>query len=181
MNILKDIIITPNSVTLDGEPMLVNETGEALLVSLYRESVGDYPKFFKMDGLCRLGFIASELLLRDEPNRFKERDDRAVIIANRYASIKNDRAYEATMVDYPSPALFVYTLPNVVTGEIAIRNRYMGETSCYILDSELEMLKLVEISLTGKTTSALFGRVEMPEDSNYYAHLTLVERDKWKI
>ena len=30
---------------------------------------------------------------------------------------------------YPSPALFVYTLPNIVTGEIAIRNKYYGETS----------------------------------------------------
>lgn len=34
---------------------------------------------------------------------------------------------------FPSPAEFVYTLPNIVTGEIAIRNKIFGETMFYVL------------------------------------------------
>ena len=31
------------------------------LTQLYRQEVGDYPKFFKMDVLSRLGFLLTEL------------------------------------------------------------------------------------------------------------------------
>ena len=110
-----------------------------MLVELYREYVKDYPKFFKMDTLSRLGFMAAELLLQAEgAERFVPREDRAVILANRSASIKNDKDYLETISEgnyYPSPALFVYTLPNIVTGEIAIRNKYLGETAFYVLDN----------------------------------------------
>ena len=36
-----------------------------MLVELYRRFADDYPKFFKMDTLCRLGFIAAEILLKE--------------------------------------------------------------------------------------------------------------------
>ena len=96
------------------------------------------PKFYKMDPLCRLGFVASELLLQAEGDRRDTpRDDRAIILFNRSSSIQADEAYQASIQDaedyFPSPAAFVYTLPNIVTGEIAIRNHYQGETSFYIL------------------------------------------------
>jgi len=35
------------------------------LTALYKQMVGDYPKFYKMDPLCKLGFLATEALLRD--------------------------------------------------------------------------------------------------------------------
>ena len=120
MKIERKIEITANSVLLDGQPVQVQQSGEKMLVELYRKYVGDYPKFFKMDTLSRLGFIAAEMLIgaaNDVPS--------AIILANRSASIKNDRDYLATISEgnyYPSPALFVYTLPNIVTGEIAIRH-----------------------------------------------------------
>ena len=77
--------------------------------------------------------MASELLLQAEgAERFVPREDRAVVFFNRSASLQADTAYQATIQDpdnfYPSPAAFVYTLPNIVTGEIAIRNKYFGET-----------------------------------------------------
>ena len=30
------------------------------LTALYRSRVGDYPKFFKMDTACKLGFLLAE-------------------------------------------------------------------------------------------------------------------------
>ena len=32
------------------------------LTALYRSRVGDYPKFFKMDTACKLGFLLAEEL-----------------------------------------------------------------------------------------------------------------------
>ena len=134
-----EVDITPNEVKVDGKVLNHNETGGALLTELHRTCVGDYPKFFKMDTLCKLGFVASELLLQAEgAPRFEPREDRAVVFFNRSASLQADTAYQATIQDpenfFPSPAAFVYTLPNIVTGEIAIRNKYYGETSFLVLE-----------------------------------------------
>ena len=148
MRVSQQIVITPTSVSLNGQPIAVELTGEKMLVELYRRYVGDYPKFFKMDTLCRLGFIAAELLLQQP--EVDESQLAAVILANRSASIKNDTDYLATISDgqyYPSPALFVYTLPNIVTGEIAIRHHIQGETSFYILDSEDQLDTIIKSTL----------------------------------
>ena len=105
---------------LNGQPVATNEQGEKMLVELYRRYVKDYPKFFKMDTLSKLGFVASELLLQAEgAERFVPREDRAVVFFNRSASLQADTAYQATIQDpenfFPSPAAFVYTLPNITT------------------------------------------------------------------
>ena len=166
MQIKREIEITPDSVILDGRPIAVSETGEKMLVELYRRYVGDYPKFFKMDTLSRLGFVAAEMLLKDEQVE-------AVILANRSASIKNDTDYLATITEdnyYPSPALFVYTLPNIVTGEIAIRHHIQGETSFYILDKPEELNPLLETIYT----SALAGWCECSGPNRFYAKLQII-------
>ena len=36
------------------------------LTDIYKSQIGGYPKFYKMDPLARLGFVASELLLDKE-------------------------------------------------------------------------------------------------------------------
>ena len=178
----QDIIITPQQVLLNGQPLPTTLTGEALLTELYKRFVGDYPKFYKMDTLCRLGFIGSELLLQAEKNeRFLVKNDRMIIFANKSASIKNDTDYLRTIQAdsyYPSPALFVYTLPNIVTGEIAIRNNYRAESSFYVLQDEQTLQKLAQTTLQSVQTarSALVGWVECESKDNFYAHIKIV----WK-
>ena len=157
-------------------------TGEKRLVELYRQYVKDYPKFFKMDTLSRLGFIAAELLLQAEgAERFVPREDRAVILANRSASIKNDKDYMETISEgnyYPSPALFVYTLPNIVTGEIAIRNKYLGETAFYVLDKPEQLTPIIETTLNADSglQSAIAGWCECSDANSFYAKLQII----WK-
>ena len=100
MKVESYIEITPSSVVLNGQAIAVEATGEKMLVELYRRFVGDYPKFFKMDTLSRLGFIAAELLLKHSgasEHSDKSCQPTAVILANRSASIKNDRDYLATI------------------------------------------------------------------------------------
>lgn len=182
----KWIRITPDRVTADGAELFSGkEEGADMLVHIYRQAINDYPKFFKMDGLCRLGFVASEMLLRGSEGRFEPSENRAVILFNRGGSISNDRNYQLTIAQednfYPSPAIFVYTLPNIVTGEIAIRNKLYGETSFYVLDGwdPAAIVRTVESSFASDamTTEALCGWVEHIHKDDYEAVMMLLRRD----
>lgn len=179
------VIITPETVMVDGNPLAHAEKGSALLTELYRNHVGDYPKFFKMDTLCKLGFVASELLLQAEGEpRFVPREDRAIILFNRNASLQADTAYQATIQDpdnfFPSPAAFVYTLPNIVTGEIAIRNKYYGETSFFVMedcDENIMARELTHIWQDPMTKSILGGWLDCVDENHFEAHILLLSND----
>ncbi len=135
------------------------------LINIYKEHVGGYPKFYKMDLLARLAFLGAELLKQQQTTPAQQQDsaqqastqqdDTAVILFNRTSSIEADRHYEASISDadnfFPSPAAFVYTLPNISTGEVAIRHKLHGETSFYILPERNEhlMQQIVNATLNG--------------------------------
>ncbi len=176
--------LSPAGATLEGKALPLTESNDGLLKRLYRQYVGDYPKFFKMDPLCQVGFIASELLLQKTPDRFSPREDRAVILFSQSGSFASDSHYQQTIAapnDYfPSPSVFVYTLANILTGEIAIRNHYFGETSCYLLDRKetTAMVDTVEDSfLDPQTRSALCGWVNYIDDTRYETTLFLVDSE----
>ena len=148
------------------------------LTALYRAEVGDYPKFFQMDTACKLGFLLAERLA-EEP-RFTPREDRAVLMFSTCGSLCNDRHYEASVREFPSPSLFVYTLPNIITGEIAIRNKYEGETSAYVLerfDPETFVALAEQAFQDAVTESAVCGWVDVRADDDFIAFAFLVERD----
>lgn len=139
---LHRVHILPDRVTLDGRPLPIQSQGAGLLSEIYRKYVGDYPKYHKMDALSRLAFLATELLLSrgDVP----QDSGRATILFNRTSSVVADRCHLGSIAKpgefYPSPSVFLGTLPNIATGEIAIRHGYTGETSLYITDFRDEAL-----------------------------------------
>ena len=177
--------ISPSEVVVDGKSVALPEgiSGKDLLTFLYREKVGNYPQFYKMDLLSRLGFIASELLLEAEgKERVAGTDSRAVILFNRSSSLMTDRKYMATIAEdnyFPSPTLFVYTLPNIITGEIAIRNKYNGETSFYILPERnggvMENV-LRAAFLDKKTQSVISGWIDCTADNCFEADMFIAEK-----
>ena len=179
------VIIRPDEVIVDGKALAHNEQGGTMLTELYRAHVGDYPKFFKMDTLSKLGFVASELLLQAEgAERFVPREDRAVVFFNRSASLQADTAYQATIQDpenfFPSPAAFVYTLPNIVTGEIAIRNKYFGETSFIVLpenDPQIMARELQNAFRDPMTTSVLGGWLDCTDENHFEANIFLIDNN----
>ena len=181
------VIITPEAVKLNGNDMAHVDQGNALLTELYRTHVGDYPKFFKMDTLSKLGFVASEMLLKDEgQERFVSREDRAVVLFNKTASLQADTNYQATIQDpenfFPSPAAFVYTLPNIVTGEIAIRNKYYGETSFIVMescDAHIMARQLMNAFQDLMTQSILGGWLDCNDENHFEARLFLVEQQQF--
>jgi 3-oxoacyl-[acyl-carrier-protein] synthase-1 len=75
--------------------------------------------------------------------------------------------------------VFVYTLANIVTGEIALRNRYYGETNFYVLPQKDEkvMTQIVEDSFQDEhTTSAICGWLNCDDEDYFEADLYLVEK-----
>ncbi len=182
---LHQVRLTPDTICVDGKEIEHEESGDKMITALYKQCVSDYPKFYKMDGLCRLGFVASELLLQSErestgTERFCERDDRAIVIFGKKSSIQADRKFLNTIArsdDYfPSPAVFVYTLPNIVTGELAIRNKLHGETAYYALPryNEALMREILEATAADKGLRSLIaGWVDYEDGEHFLADLHL--------
>lgn len=187
------IQITPCSILLNGQALTLEPTadaattptGKAMLTAYYKQRVGDYPKFYKMDALARLGFLAAELLLQSLGEAmYEERDDRAIVLVNRSASLVADRKYETTIHEgdnyFPSPSDFVYTLPNIVTGEIAIRHHYHAETTFLVLEPSQasstnsnpvpEML-IAQAFCDPQVTSVLGGWLECSDENEFEADL----------
>lgn len=197
------IKITPEEVILDqrkiweGKEELREQEGlehHSLLTALYKQMIGNYPKFYKMDGLSRLGFVASEILLNAEKGETEEEEkqegrkeeeiknleERAIIFFNHSSSIASDRNYKESIKDkdnyFPSPSIFVYTLPNIVTGEIAIRNHFQGETSFFILPDKDEkmMEEILQASCRDdQSKSFLTGWIDYEDERHFEAELKI--------
>lgn len=173
-----------NKVVVDGQTLYTEGHGMMLLKYVYHTYVGDYPKFHKMDPLCKLGFLASELLLEAEAKaenraRFVACEDRAVVMVGRSASLCADKAYQETICStenyYPSPSAFIYTLPNIVTGEIAIRNHYHGETTYLLQETPANVLQLLaQVLRAPGTRSVLGGWIDVPDADTFEAILYLI-------
>lgn len=200
------IRITPEEVVLDhqklweGKKELGEQEGQehhSLLTSLYKQMIGNYPKFYKMDGLSRLGFVASEILLNAEKGdtdveRREEEgerllEERAIIFFNHSSSIASDRNYKESINEkdnyFPSPSIFVYTLPNIVTGEIAIRNHFHGETSFFILPDKDERLmeEILQASCRdAQSKSFLTGWIDYEDERHFEADLKIKKMRNYK-
>lgn len=180
---LHRVHILPDGVTLDGKPLPIQSQGAGLLSEIYKKYVGDYPKYHKMDALSRLAFLATELLLSrgDVPQDSK----RATILFNRTSSVVADRCHLGSIAKpgefYPSPSVFLGTLPNIATGEIAIRHGYTGETSLYITDfrDEALMEKVVSSSFSqGGFRSLICGFVDCESVDSGFVNSEFVDGDR---
>jgi len=176
--------LTPSGVSLDRQRLDTTAVGDALLLQLYKTRIADYPRFYKMDALSRLGFVASELLLQAvDCERFVAREDCAVILFNRHASTAADRRFLASLSDdadaAPAPSAFVRTLPNIVCGEIALRNKWHGETNFVVLPerSEQQMLQVVSATFADNALAeAVTGWIEYEDSQHFEATLQWVTR-----
>jgi len=146
----------------------------------YDRFSGQYPKFHKMDALSKLGWLAAEVLLRTAPVEDHLPEQVAIVFSNRSASLDTDLRYYNTVKDIPSPALFVYTLPNIVIGEICIRHGFKGEHIFLTtggFDAQQVMAYAQILLDTGAATACICGWVEVMEQQ-YEAVLYLVERQQ---
>ena len=129
------VTIRPGAVESKGTTVFSSsETDFAPFIrEAYKHLGENNMKFYKMDNLCKLGYVAAEYLLKDTNYRPKEI---GIILANASSSLDTDCKHQAIISKEgdkaASPAVFVYTLPNVVLGEICIRHKIQGENTFFV-------------------------------------------------
>ena len=176
--------IQNNKITLNGETIFESEPSSFSDFSkkAYKNLEINYPKFFKMDNLSKLAFLGAEIVLANATNTAAE-NDIALILANKSSSLDTDVKYQNSISDkanyFPSPAVFVYTLPNICLGEISIKHQLKSENSFFIFGafhSEF-MNNYANVLLhTKKAEKVLCGWVEYYNEE-YKAFLYLVANE----
>lgn len=150
--------------------------------AIYKDLGVEYPKYFKMDNLSKLGFLSTEVLLQ---NRLLAEDYKSerigIVVGNSASTYIMDSKHQASLDDkesyFPSPANFVYTLPNIMTGEICIRHKFKGENAVFISDEfdDSFIYKYTNSLLAdNKLDACLLGYVNI-DNNNYEAFLMLIE------
>ncbi|MBS1524670.1 MAG: hypothetical protein JST19_03410 [Bacteroidetes bacterium] len=175
--------IIQGKVSKNGQQLFENKDAGAsdFLLSVYQHFSLNYPKFYKMDNLSKLGWLASEVLLRDSFDQSKyQPGEVGLVLANRNSSLDDDIKYYETVKDIASPSLFVYTLPNIVIGEICIRNGFKGEHAFYIrehFDAAFIAGQVNYLLDNNILRACICGWVDILGDE-YKAVLFLVEKQK---
>ena len=175
--------IRNHRINKNGNVKFATDTSHSLdefLAAAYEFINPEYPKFYKMDHLSKLGFLACEVLLKDR-NLKKENgaDKVAVVLSNASSSLDADRKYLKSTKQIASPALFVYTLPNIVAGELCIRHGWKGENGFFVFEQFNcgFMTGYVDQLIARGAESCIAGWIE----SNGEAHdvfLYLTEKEK---
>jgi hypothetical protein len=162
-----------NTAIVNGIPLPIAGQGSVneFLKTIYQHLLLDYPKFFKMDELCKLAFIGSELVLKNFPIQESSEGETAIVMANSSSTLMTDRKHQDSINDdhhyFPSPAVFVYTLPNITIGEITIRHRLKGENTFFVTEKyDIGFMVQYTNSLlqNGLAKSVLTGWVEYGSD-----------------
>ncbi len=176
--------IQNNEIILNGESIFKLEPTmfSDFSKKAYQNLEINYPKFFKMDNLSKLAFLGAELLLKNEINNEKE-NNIALVFANNSSSLDTDVKYQNSISYpenyFPSPAVFVYTLPNICLGEISIRHQLKSENFFFIFETfnPTFMVNYANLLLdSNKANKVLCGWVEY-YDEKYKAFLYLLEKE----
>lgn len=150
--------------------------------STYKALGVDHAKFHKMDPLSKLAFLTAEVILGGAKRDGSFSPETALVFANRSSCIDSDRKHQQSLDDpenhWPSPAVFVYTLPNICLGEISIRHRLFTE-SCFFIAEEFDpaaMNRYADPLLqTGTAQQVLCAWVEKNDD-HYASFAYLLDR-----
>lgn len=175
--------ITKSSILVDGKTVFKadgpSEDIQELLRSAYRKLDMDYKKFFKMDTLSQAAIIGTEYLNTTTGFNGKYNEDEVgIVFGNTSSSLATDKKYHSTISNFPSPGLFVYTLPNISIGEVAIRHKIAGENVFFVLDKyDDELFEQYVDMLMGNESlkCCIAGWLEIDENEPDI-HFTLVER-----
>lgn len=166
-------------ISVNGVPIFESsETDFNSVIKLaYKKLVVDYSKFFKMDNLSKLAFLAANPLLINEAEK-----NIALVFSNKSSSLDTDRKHQQSIQDatqyYPSPSVFVYTLPNICMGEISIKHQLFSENSFFIFEEFSPTIihsYATELIQAKKAEKALCGWVDL-DNGKYEAFLYVVAK-----
>lgn len=136
-DVLRTVLVESSRILLNDNEVYSSDSGDFqdFIRSAFKAVCAPNMKFYKMDSLSKLGYVASEVLL--DGIEYGE-EDCGLILSGVYGSLDTDIRHQQiidTETDASaSPAVFVYTLPNVVEGEISIRHHIKGENTWFWSD-----------------------------------------------
>ena len=169
--------IENSKIIVDGNLIFESEsnTFPEFAKEAYKNLELNYPKFHKMDSLSKLAFLAAEMILKDG-----DHSRTALVLANKSSSLDTDLKYQESINSqenyFPSPAVFVYTLPNICVGEISIKHKMQTENAFFVLDEFDENFLnnySEQLLRSGKADKVLCGWVELFQE-NYKAFVYLL-------
>lgn len=170
-----------NRTIQSGDGIFLRSDGSSDFFSfLYEKLDINYPKFFKMDALCKLGIAATHILLKEFDKTAYQPGELGIVLSNRSGSVEADINYFESSKTFPSPSLFVYTLPNIVIGEISIRYGFKGENAFFIneqFDPEWIFFYVNNLMQYQGIKACICGWVDV-ENDEYDARFFLVEQGK---
>ena len=133
---IKHCTVKNSIVTVNNTILFKSDAADfpSFIREAYKSLSENNMKFYKMDDLSKLGYIAASYLLKNESKT--DPLNIGIILSNSSASLDTDIKHQQ-LIDKggdatASPAIFVYTLPNVAAGEICIHQKIQGENTFFI-------------------------------------------------
>lgn len=179
------VLIRDGRIWKNGELLLDKpELGASeFLRACYDVTGTAYPKFFKMDNLCKLAWAGAELLQQGTGfvNGYAP-ERKGILLQNASSSLDTDLKHAESIATadayFPSPAVFVYTLPNIAAGEICIRQQIKGSSAFFIFeafDAEFLYAQAKTYMNSGRVDACIVGVTEWL-GNKYELCLFLVEK-----
>jgi len=179
--VVKRLAITPDGLTMDGKAVPLESHGAALVTEIFKKFLADGSRFFKMDLYSRLAYVATSLLAKDSLEGC-DPEEVALVVFTQNGSVLADRKHLSTFSNpeefFPSPAVFINTLPNVVLGEIAVKNTIKGETTLVLLPGrdESAMNRIIDATLAAtKPAVMICGWIDCDAEDSFTAELKLLK------
>lgn len=136
---VRTVEISDGKIYVDGNLVFESEASDfqVFIREAFKSREESNLKFYKMDDFCKLGYVASAWAF--DGLEYGE-EECGLILSGRYGcldtDIKHQEIIDAEGDSSASPAVFVYTLPNVVAGEISIRHHVKGENTWFWSEDE---------------------------------------------
>ncbi len=181
MKLIGTCKISKNGAFLNGKEVeLFSSDTENWKKECYTNLNLDYSKFHKMDSLAKMAFLSTEIIKKEVDLSKYDENELTLLFANNSSSLTTDlkfiNSYEVK--GSPSPSLFVYTLPNILTGELAIRNKWYGE-NCFFIEEKFDVeffLEQINFYFSKGSNACLCGWVESNK-KNEECFLFLIEKN----
>ena len=174
--------ILNHTICLNGKTIFNAEASLNLndfLFKAYKELDIKYPKFHKMDSVSKLGILTASLLFRQKNIQHEPLNTGIMISSNSGCYVTDENYIKAVQEDPETsyPALFTYTLPSIVMGEICIKENIQGE-NLYVLSDSFDrsfLHQMAEIMIQEKgMKKCLIGWIEIRDDNTYKSYLELI-------
>ena len=180
-DVLRTVLVKSGRILLDDKVVFTSQSDDFqdFIRSAFKTVCAPNMKFYKMDSLSKLGYVASEVLL--DGIEYGE-EDCGLILSGVYGSLDTDIRHQQIIDSETdasaSPAVFVYTLPNVVEGEISIRHHIKGENTWFWSDDRTlsDVREYAALSMSAQDMKyCIVGHIDFL-DGRYFAKFELLVR-----